>query len=130
MNIREVAKNAGVSTATGSRVVNGTVPVSELIERQVRSAIESLGYYPNTHARTLGSGRSHMYGIIISDIANPFFPDIVKFFERIAVEHGQEVLIANTDYQPQRMQGCVRRMLGRRVDGVGLLTLAMARKVL
>src|SRR5437868_2227369 len=96
MNIREVAKKAGVSTATVSRVVNGTVPVSAIIERQVRSAIKSLGYYPNTHARTLGSGRSHMYGLIISDIANPFFPDIVKFFERIAVEHGQEVLIANT----------------------------------
>src|SRR5260370_266700 len=87
MNIREVAKKAGVSTATVSRVVNGTVPVSALIERQVRTAIKSLGYYPNTHARTLGSGRSHMYGLIISDIANPFFPDIVKFFERIAIEH-------------------------------------------
>src|SRR5260370_3099801 len=63
-----------------------------------------------------------MYGLIISDIANPFFPDIVKFFERIAVEHGQEVLIANTDYQPQRMQVCVRRMLERRVDGVAIMT--------
>ncbi len=129
MNIREVAKKAGVSTATVSRVVNGTVPVSELIERQVRSAIESLGYYPNTHARTLGSGRSHMYGLIISDIANPFFPDILKFFERIAVEHGQEVLIANTDYQPQRMQVCVRRMLERRVDGVAIMTSEMDPKL-
>jgi LacI family transcriptional regulator len=66
-----------------------------------------------------------MYGLIISDIANPFFPDIVKFFERIAVEHGQEVLIANTDYQPQRMQVCVRRMLERRVDGVAIMTSEM-----
>jgi DNA-binding LacI/PurR family transcriptional regulator len=129
MNIREVAKKAGVSTATVSRVVNGTVPVSALIERQVRSAIKSLGYYPNTHARTLGSGRSHMYGLIISDIANPFFPDIVKFFERIAVEHGQEVLIANTDYQPHRMEVCVRRMLERRVDGVAIMTSEMDSKL-
>lgn len=125
MNIREVAKKAGVSTATVSRVVNGTVPVSAQIERQVRSAIKSLGYYPNTHARTLGSGRSHMYGLIISDIANPFFPDIAKCFERIAVEHGQELLIANTDYQPQRMQVCVRRMLERKVDGVAIMTSEM-----
>lgn len=129
MNIREVAKKAGVSTATVSRVVNGTVPVSELVERQVRSAIKSLGYYPNTHARTLGSGRSHMYGLIISDIANPFFPDIVKFFERIAVEHGQEVLIANTDYQPHRMEVCIRRMLERRVDGVAIMTSEMDPKL-
>jgi DNA-binding LacI/PurR family transcriptional regulator len=129
VNIREVAKKAGVSTATVSRVVNGTVPVSAEIERHVRSAIKSLGYYPNTHARTLGSGRSHMYGLIISDIVNPFFPDIAKFFERIAVEHGQEVLIANTDYQPQRMQVCVRRMLERRVDGVAIMTSEMDPKL-
>jgi DNA-binding LacI/PurR family transcriptional regulator len=129
VNIREVAKKAGVSTATVSRVVNGTVPVSAVIERQVRSAIKSLGYYPNTHARTLGSGRSHIYGLIISDIANPFFPDILKFFERTAVEHGQEVLIANTDYDPQRMQVCVRRMLERRVDGVAIMTSEMDPKL-
>jgi DNA-binding LacI/PurR family transcriptional regulator len=129
VNIREVAKKAGVSTATVSRVVNGTVPVSAQIERQVRSAIKSLGYYPNTHARTLGSGRSHMYGLIISDIANPFFPDIAKCFERIAVEHGQELLIANTDYQPKRMQVCVRRMLERKVDGVAIMTSEMDPKL-
>jgi DNA-binding LacI/PurR family transcriptional regulator len=129
MNIREVAKKAGVSTATVSRVVNGTVPVGALTERLVRSAIKSLGYYPNTHARTLGSGRSHMYGLIISDIANPFFPDIAKSFESIAVEHGQELLIANTDYQPQRMQVCVRRMLERKVDGVAIMTSEMDPKL-
>jgi DNA-binding LacI/PurR family transcriptional regulator len=129
VNIREVAKKAGVSTATVSRVVNGTVPVGALTERLVRNAIKSLGYYPNTHARTLGSGRSHMYGLIISDIANPFFPDIAKYFERIAVEHGQELLIANTDYQPQRMQVCVRRMLERKVDGVAIMTSEMDPKL-
>ncbi len=125
MNIREVAKRAGVSTATVSRVVNRTVPVSPNTERRVRSAIKALGYYPNSHARTLGSGKSHMYGLIISDITNPFFPDIAKGFERIAVEHGQELLIANTDYQPQRMQVCVRRMLERKVDGVAIMTSEM-----
>jgi LacI family transcriptional regulator len=70
-----------------------------------------------------------MYGLIISDIANPFFPDIVKFFERIAVEHGQEVLIANTEYQPHRMQVCIRRMLERRVDGVAIMTSEMDPKL-
>jgi DNA-binding LacI/PurR family transcriptional regulator len=129
VNIRDVAKKAGVSTATVSRVVNGTVPVSAQTERKVRKAIKSLGYYPNTHARTLGSGKSHMYGLIISDIANPFFPDIAKFFERIAVEHGQELLIANTDYQPHRMQICVQRMLERKVDGVAIMTSEMDAKL-
>lgn len=129
MNIREIAKKAGVSTATVSRVVNGTAPVALLTEQRVRKAIERLGYYPNSHARTLGSGKSHMYGLIISDITNPFFPEVVKHFEQIAVEHGQEVLIANTNYEPERMQVCVRRMLERKVDGVAIMTSEMDAKL-
>ena len=125
MNIREVAKSAGVSTATVSRVVNGTAPVDALTEKRVRAAILRSGYYPNTHARTLGTGKSFIYGLIISDIENPFFPELVKCFERLAVEHGYEVLIANTDYQPERMEVCVRRMLERKVDGVAIMTSEM-----
>src|SRR5271156_532256 len=125
MNIREVAKRAGVSTATVSRVVNGTAPVDARTEKRVRAAIQRTGYYPNTHARTLGTGKSHIYGLIISDIENPFFPELVKCFERLAVEHGHEVLIANTDYQPDRMKVCVRRMLERKVDGVAVMTSEM-----
>jgi LacI family transcriptional regulator len=125
MNIREVAKRAGVSTATVSRVVNGTAPVDARTEKRVRAAIQRTGYYPNTHARTLGTGKSHIYGLIISDIENPFFPELVKCFERLAVEHGYEVLIANTDYQAERMEICVRRMLERKVDGVAIMTSEM-----
>ena len=125
MNIREVAKRAGVSTATVSRVVNGTAPVDAGTEQRVRAAIQRTGYYPNTHARTLGTGKSHIFGLIISDIENPFFPELVKGFERLAVEQGYEVLIANTDYQAERMQVCVRRMLERKVDGVAIMTSEM-----
>jgi DNA-binding LacI/PurR family transcriptional regulator len=125
MNIREVAKRAGVSTATVSRVVNGTAPVDAVTEERVRAAIRRTGYYPNTHARTLGTGKSHIFGLIISDIENPFFPELVKGFERLAVEQGYEVLIANTDYQPERMEVCVRRMLERKVDGVAIMTSEM-----
>ncbi len=125
MNIREVAKRAGVSTATVSRVVNGTAPVDARTEKRVRAAIQRTGYYPNTHARTLGTGKSHIYGLIISDIENPFFPELVKCFERFAVERGYEVLIANTDYQAQRMEVAVRRMLERKVDGVAIMTSEM-----
>src|ERR1700761_9765713 len=125
MNIREVARRAGVSTATVSRVVNGTAPVDAKTEKRVRLAIQRTGYYPNTHARTLGTGKSHIYGLIISDIENPFFPELVKSFERLAVEHGHEVLIANTDYRAERMEVCVRRMLERKVDGVAIMTSEM-----
>jgi DNA-binding LacI/PurR family transcriptional regulator len=125
MNIRQVAKQARVSTATVSRVINGSAPVSEKTAERVRRTIEKLSFYPNTHARTLGSGKSRMYGLIISDITNPFFPELVKSFEDIAVEHGQEVIVANTDYQPKRMEMCVRRMLERKVDGVAIMTSEM-----
>ncbi len=66
-----------------------------------------------------------MYGLIISDITNPYFPELVKAFEDIAVEHRQEVLIANTNYDPQRMEMCVARMLQRKVDGVAIMTSEM-----
>ena len=125
MNIMEVAHRAGVSTATVSRVINGTAFVSPETAQRVREAIEELNFYPDTNARTLGSGRSSLFGLIISDITNPYFPELVKAFEDIAVAHGKEVLIANTNYDPVRMEHCVVRMLQRKVDGVAVLTSEM-----
>jgi DNA-binding LacI/PurR family transcriptional regulator len=125
MNIKAVAKHAKVSTATVSRAMNGSAKVSPETAERVRKAIKALNFYPDTNARALGSGRSNLYGLIISDITNPFFPELVKSFEDFAVEHGQEVLIANTNYDPERMKICVRRMLQRKVDGVAIMTSEM-----
>lgn len=125
MNIKAVAKRANVSTATVSRTMNGSAKVSPETAERVRRAIEALNFYPNTNARALGSGRSSLYGLIISDITNPFFPELVKAFDDIAVMHGQEVLIANTNYDPERMKICVTRMLQRKVDGVAIMTSEM-----
>ena len=125
MNIKAVAKRANVSTATVSRTMNGSAKVSPRTAERVRKAIEALNFYPNTNARALGSGRSSLYGLIISDITNPFFPELVKSFEDIAVAHGQEVLTANTNYDPERMKICVTRMLQRKVDGVAIMTSEM-----
>ncbi|MFP5229300.1 MAG: LacI family DNA-binding transcriptional regulator [Acidobacteriota bacterium] len=125
MNIREVARRARVSTATVSRTINGSDKVTPETKERVQRAIEELGFYPNTWARALGSGRSSLYGLIISDITNPFFPELVKSFEDIAVQNGQEVLVANTNYDPARMEICVSRMLQRKVDGVAIMTSEM-----
>lgn len=122
MNIKEVAKRAKVSTATVSRTINDSGKVKPGTAARVRQAIEELNFYPNTHARTLVSGRSRMLGLIISDITNPFFPELVKSFEDQAVERGQEVIIGNTDYNPKRMTECIRRMVERKVDGVAIMT--------
>ncbi len=125
MNIREVARVARVSTATVSRTINGSEKVSPETAERVHNAIQKLKFYPNNNARALGSGRSSLYGLIISDITNPFFPELVRSFEEIAVQYGQEVLTANTNYDPARMESCVRRMLQRKVDGVAILTSEM-----
>jgi len=122
MNIKEVAKRAKVSTATVSRTINDPEKVKPRTAERVRKVIEELNFYPNTHARTLVSGRSRMLGLIISDITNPFFPELVKSFEDHAVQRGQEVLIGNTDYNPKRMALCIRRMVERKVDGVAIMT--------
>ncbi len=130
MNIAVVAKRARVSTATVSRVVNGTATVSPEATERVREAIDALNYYPDVNARALGSGKSGLYGLIISDITNPYFPELVKSFEDVAVEHGQDILIANTNYDPERMEACVIRMLQRKVDGVAVMTSEMENRLL
>jgi len=125
MNITAVAMKARVSTATVSRTINGSATVKPKTAERVRRAIEALSFYPDVNARALGSGRSSLYGLIISDITNPFFPELVRAFEEVAVEHKQEVLIANTNYDKARMETCVIRMLQRKVDGVAIMTSEM-----
>jgi LacI family transcriptional regulator len=130
MNIREVARLARVSTATVSRTINGSDKVTPETKERVQRAIEQLKFYPNTWARALGSGRSNLYGLIISDITNPFFPELVKSFEDMAVQFGQDVLVANTNYDPARMEVCVSRMLQRKVDGVAVMTSEMDERLI
>lgn len=125
MNIREVAKRAQVSTATVSRTINTPSAVDPETARRVWQAIEELRYYPNSQARSLVSGRSRILGLIVSDITNPFFPEIVKGFEEAAIAHGYEILVSSTNYDPGRMALCVRRMIERKVDGVAIMTSEM-----
>src|ERR671916_1608302 len=121
-SIRDVARAAGVSTATVSHVVNNTRFVSEEVRARVLVAVERCGYYPNAHARSLASGRSHTLGLLISDISNPFFPELVKSIETTAFEHGYDVVLSNTNYDPERTSHYVRRLIERKVAGVALMT--------
>lgn len=125
MSIREVAKKAKVSIATVSRTINNSSGVDPKTAERVWKAIEELRYYPDTQARALVSGRSRILGLIVSDITNPFFPELIKGFEDIAVHHGYEILISSTNYEPARMALCVRRMLERKVEGVAIMTSEM-----
>ena len=121
-SIVAVAKAAGVSIATVSRVVNRSETVQPELARRVREAIAAIGYLPDGSARTLSSGRSRLFGVIISNLMNPFFPELLQSFEERAVSVGYEVLVASTAYDLQRMDSCINRMLQRKVDGVAVMT--------
>jgi len=122
VSIRDVARRAGVSIATVSRAVNRIPTVDPVLAERVWKAIEEVGYLPNTQARALVSGRSRMLGLIVSEITNPFFPELVQEFENLAVAQGYEVLIGSTNYEPERTESLIRRMLQRNVDGVAVMT--------
>ena len=122
MSIKDVAREAGVSTATVSHVLNRTRFVSEETRLKVLRAIERCNYYPNAHARSLASGRSHTIGLLVSDISNPFFPELAKSFEDVAFERGYDVILLNTKYDAKRTSHYVRRLIERKVAGVALMT--------
>ena len=125
MDIREIARRAKVSTATVSRAINHIPTVDPQLAKRVWRVVDELGYYPNTQARALVSGKSRIFGLVVSEITNPFFPEIVQTFENLAVQHNYEILLTSTVHDPKRMESSVRRMIERRVDGVAILTFGM-----
>ena len=130
LDIRDVAKRAKVSTATVSRTINQVATVDTQLAKRVWKAVAELGYYPNRQARALVSGKSRVFGLIVSEITNPFFPEIVQTFETVAVEHNYEILLTSTIHDPKRMELAVRRMIEGRVDGVAILTFGMEDELL
>jgi len=122
MRIKDVALEAGVSTATVSHVINKTKYVTDVTRQKVLRAIKKHNYYPNAHARTLASGRSSMIGLLVSDISNPFFPELVKSIEAAAFERGFSVLLFNTNYDARRAADYVRRLIELKVAGVVMMT--------
>ncbi len=121
-NIHDVARRARVSIATVSRTVNRIATVDPVLANRVWKAVEEVGYVPNTQARALVSGRSRILGLIVSEITNPFFPELVQEFENLAVAQGYEVMIGSTSNDPARTESLMRRMLQRGVDGVAVMT--------
>lgn len=129
LDIREIARRAKVSHSTVSRVINNVPTVDPKLAKRVQSIIEEVGYRPNFQARALARGRSHTVGLIVSEISggNPFFAEIILYFERAAVENGYEVLIsfADTERDPKHIAVCANRMKERQVEGIAVLTFGM-----
>ncbi len=125
-----MAALAKVSIATVSRTINGAPVVSDKLSKRVWQAIEQLNYFPNTQARSLVSGRSRILGIIVENITNPFFPELIQSFEEIAVANGYEILVSSSNSDPAVLTNCVRRMIERKVEGVAVLTFGEEEPVL
>jgi LacI family transcriptional regulator len=130
LDIRDVAKHARVSIATVSRTINRVPTVDKQLAERVWKAIGELNYFPNTQARALVSGRTRLLGLLVSEITNPFFPELIEGFEEIAVANGYEILIGSTNYDLARMTTCIRRMLERHVEGVAVMTFGIEQPLL
>jgi LacI family transcriptional regulator len=115
----DVARVAGVSLKTVSRVVNQERGVRPQTEARVKDAVEALGYRANDFARNLRRGRpSATLGLVIEDVRNPFYSGIARAVEEVARRYGYLVIIANSDEDPNSERAAVGTLLGRRVGGL------------
>lgn len=116
--INDVAKEAGVSITTVSRVLNNNYPVKEETRIKIEKAIEKLNYKPNTMARSLITKKSSMIGIIVPGITNLFFPTIVEAIEETMKNKGYSVTLSNTEGEGGKELKLVEELVARQVDGI------------
>ena len=118
VTIKEVAQYAGVSRATVSRVLNNHAYVAEDVRARVQRAMEALGYEPNRAARRLRANSSDIMGLIIPDIQNPLFQSLVRGVEDAAYANQLNVVLCNTDDNPEKQKAYLRVMQAERAAGV------------
>src|SRR5215813_12402160 len=118
VTIRDVANHAGVSPATVSRVLNGGYPVAEIKRTQVEKAVRELGYIRNAHAQALRRTSTGVVGVIIHDVADPFFAEIVAGIQEVAAASGALVVLCNSLRNPDSEIRYLEMLRGQRVDAV------------
>lgn len=116
-NIQDVAKRAGVSISTVSRVLNGNARVNSDVKKRVEAAVEALAYQPNSAARSLRTNRSRIIGLLISDIQNPFFMGLIRGVEDEALRNEYSLILCNSSESPQREQQYLDVLYAERVAG-------------
>lgn len=116
-NIQDVAKRAGVSIATVSRVLNGRTTVNSAAAERVRVAVQALQFQPSRAARALRAQRSTILGLLISDIQNPFFTTLVRGVEDVAQRNGYSLILCNSDEDPSKERQYVEVLCAEQVAG-------------
>lgn len=123
VTIKEVAKQANVSIATVSAVINKNKFVSEDLINRVEVAIKDLGYRPNKVARSLKKKETNLIGVVVTEITNPFYPLMLKGVEDVAIDSGYSVILCTTGDDPKKEIFLVQSMIDQGVDGVILATI-------
>jgi LacI family transcriptional regulator len=118
ITIYDVAREANVSMATVSRVVNGNPNVKPVTRKKVLEVIERLGYRPNAVARGLASKKTTTVGVIIPDISNIFFAELARGIEDIATMYKYNIILSNSDQNKDKELHLLNTMLGKQVDGI------------
>jgi LacI family transcriptional regulator len=126
--MKDVAERAGVSLSTVSHVLNKTRYTAPETESRVLQAVEELNFHANAHARRLAMKQTDLFGLIVSEIANPFFPEIINGFQTAAWKEGFDTLLCNTEHDATRSQNAIRNMLQSGVRGVAVMSSALDRK--
>lgn len=116
--ILDVASQAGVSKSTVSNVIRGEVGVSQETKRRVESAIKQLGYRPNFLARQLVQQRTNILGVVVGDLANPFYAEMAKSVERHAATRGYTAMFCNTEGDSASELAGIEMLLAQRVAGI------------
>jgi LacI family transcriptional regulator len=126
--ITDVAKAAGVSKGTVSKFLNGTHYVSADAKDRIATAIRELDFTPNKVAQGLSLKRSHTIGLVVANIANPFYGELIRGAEEVAAKRGYTLLLASTDGEPKRETSIVNAMRQRQVDGIAFASVRLADK--
>jgi LacI family transcriptional regulator len=116
--IYDVARLAGVSTATVSRALNGTGQIAPATRAAIHAAVEQLGYQPNTVARSLVTKSTQTIALLLPDIANPFYAALVSGIQQRALETGHTMLLCTTESDPEREEQYLTLLRAKQVDGV------------
>ncbi|MFT3849771.1 MAG: LacI family DNA-binding transcriptional regulator [Propionivibrio sp.] len=120
-NIKDVALHAGVSVTTVSHVVNGTRFVSETARQRVEEAVRELGYVPSAVARSLKHNTTRTFGMIIPNNSNPYFAEIIRGVEDRCFAAGYNVILCNSNDDPERQASYLRVLAEKRIDGLVLV---------